>query len=222
MIENLKYFSKLSLSGVVSFIKINTLGSISTIAVAIIGIINLSKDINAGSSAHVSAFQFLTLTFSTRPVGFTLLCLIIFGIPVALYILGNKYVISKLTNKVIVDKSDVLIDPALDKLFNKFKEKQSDSIKNIGDYSLTKLKLIDSIKKDQTENKWLRKIIVYGMQKVKIDEMDFNKEGISFYEIFKDKTIEILKDVSEPNKNMIWLTLAVQWLVLTFIWLTKF
>lgn len=222
MTENLKYFSKLSLSGIISFLKINILGSISTVVVAIIGFIILTKNINAGSSGHVSAIPFLIMTFASRPIGSILWYIIVLGSPFLFFALGNKYVLTKLANKIIVDKSDTLINPALDKLLNKFKAKQPDTVKSVADYSMTKLKLIENIKKDETENKWLKRIIIFGMKKVKMDDVDFNKEGQNFYDILKLKTIETLKNISEPNKNILWLCLAAQWGLLAFIWLTKF
>lgn len=222
MTENIKYFSKLSLSGAISFLKINFLGSISTVAVAIIGFIILTKNINAGSSGHVSAIPFLIMTFASRPIGSILWYILVLGSPFLFFALGNKYVLTKLANKIIVDKSETLINPALDKLLNKFKTNQPNSVKTVADYSMTKLKLIESIKKDETENKWLKKIIVFGMKKVKMDDVDFNKEGQNFHDILKLKTVETLKNISEPNKNILWLCLAAQWFILAFIWLTKF
>lgn len=222
MTENLKYFSELSLSGIISFLKINILGSISTVAVTIIGFIILTKDINAGNSGHVSAIPFLVMTFFSRPIGSILWYIIALGSPFLFFALGNKYILTKLANKIIVDKSDTLISHTLDKFLNKFKAKQPNSIKSVADYSMTKLKLIENIKKDETENKWLKKIIVFGMKKVKMDDVDFNKEGQNFYDILKLKTIEILKNISKPNKNILWLIIALQWVLLAFIWLTKF
>jgi hypothetical protein len=222
MNENLKYFSKLSLLGAISFLKINMLASVSTIVVTILGFIILTKNVTIESSGHVSTISFLVMTFVARPIGSIFWYITLLGSPFIFFALGNKYVLSKVANKIIVDKSDTLLNPALDKLLNKFKSNHPNVIKNAGDYSMTKLKLMENIQKDQTENKWLRRIILFGMKKVKMDDVDFNKEDQNFYDMFKLKTIEILKDVSEPNKNMIWLTLAVQWLVLTFIWLTKF
>lgn len=221
MIENLKYFSKLSLSGIISLIKINTLGLLSTIGVALIGFIIITENSNVGSSNHVSTIPLLIMTFQTRPISSILWYITILGSPFLFYILANKYVISKLANKIIVDKSATLLNPTIDKLFDKFKAKQPYVIKNVGDYSITKLKLIENIQKDQTENKWLRRIILFGMKKVKMDDVDFNREDQNFYEIFKLKTIQTLKEISEPDRNMIWLTLAIQWVILGFIWLTK-
>ncbi|WP_136668069.1 hypothetical protein [Flavobacterium sp. H122] len=222
MTENIKYFSKLSLSGIISFLKINILTTASTVTIGIIGFIILTKNINAGNSGHVSAIPFLVMTFGARPIGSILWYIVILGSPFLFFALGNKYVLTKLANRIIVDKSDTLLNPVLDKLFNKFKANQSNTIKSAADYSMNKLKLIENIKKDKTENKWLKRIIVFGMKKVKMDDVDFNKEGQNFHDILKLKTIETLKDISEPDKTIIWITLGVQWGVLLFIWLTKF
>jgi len=83
--------------------------------------------------------------------------------------------ISKITNRVITDKADSLIIPILDKALNKFQSKQLNVLRNAGDFSMNKLKIIQAIKNDKSENKWLRKIIVFGMKKVKMDDTDFTQ-----------------------------------------------
>ncbi len=108
------------------------------------------------------------------------------------------------------------------RIFNKFQLKQPEVLKNSCDFTLNKLKIIDEIKNDQNENKWLKKIIVFGLKKIKLDDVDFNKEYQNFYNIIKEKTIQSLKDISEPSKKSIWIAIAIQWMIFMFIWFTKF
>ena len=182
----------------------------------------MTENIDAGHSGHASAIPFLTMTFFARPTGSILWYLTCICSPFIFFTLGNKYIISKLSNKLITDKSESLINPILEKVFQKFETKQPEILKNTGDFTLSRLKLIQEIKNDQTENKWLRKIIVFGMKKIKLDDVDFNHENHNFYDIVKAKTIQSLKDITEPNRNLIWTTIATQWAILLFIYATKY
>lgn len=222
MKENFTYFAKLSTIAITSFIKINFLAVFSTVIVVIIEFFLLSKSVDAGHSAHVSAIPFLVLTFFARPIGSILWYLTCIFSPFIFFALGNKYILSKLANKLITDKSESLIHPLLDKVLMKFKTKQPEVLKNSGDFTLNKLKIIEDIKNDKTENKWLRKVIVFGMKKIQLDDIDFNQDNQNFYDIIKIKTVQSLKNISEPSRKSIWITIAIQWTILLFIWLTKY
>lgn len=138
------------------------------------------------------------------------------------FTLGNKYIITKLANKLITDKSESLINPLLDKAINKFQYKQPNVVKNAGDFSINKLKIIQDIKDDNSENKWLRKIIVFGMKKINLDDVDFNQENQNFYDIIKLKTYQSLKNISEPSRKSIFIVFGIQWAIALFIWLTNY
>ncbi|ENA1795522.1 hypothetical protein ABF176_002369 [Flavobacterium psychrophilum] len=222
MNENFKYFAKLSGIAIATFLKINILAVFSTVIVIIIEFLLLTKNIDAGHSGHASAIPFLILTFFARPVGSILWYLTCICSPFLFFALGNKYIISKLSHKLITDKSESLINPLLERIFQKFKTKQPEILKNTGDFSVNKLKIIQEIKNDKTENKWMRKIIVFGMKKIKLDDVDFNKENQNFYDIIKEKTIQSLKNISEPSRKLIWITIGIQWVILIFIWVTKY
>lgn len=222
MNENLKYIAKLSASAAASFLKINILGAVSTVIVFILEFTILIKGIDAGHSAHASAIPFLLIMFFARPVGSVLWYVTCLASPFIFFLFGNQYIISKITNKVITDKADSLIIPILDRFLNKFHWKQPDVLRNTGDYSMNKMKIIQAIKNDKSENKWLRKIIVFGMKKVKLDDIDFTQENLNFYDIIKVKTIQALQNISEPSRSMLWIAIGIQWVFLLFIWLTKF
>lgn len=222
MKENLKYIAKLSTTALFSFLKINILATFSTVIVAIIGFFLLTKNINAGNSGHASPLPFLLMTFLARPLGSILWYLICLGSPFLFFTLGNKYILQKLASKIITDKSESAINPLLEKVLQKFKTKQPEVLKNTGDFSVNKLKLIQEIKNDQSENNWLRKIIVFGMKKIKLEDVDFSKEDQNFFDIIKEKTIQSLQNITKPSRKPIWIAIAIQWIILLFIWLTKY
>lgn len=220
MKDQIKYAAKLSASAALSFVKLNLLGAVSTITVIIIEFILLSKNINVGKSGHVSALPFLGMLFLLRPVGAVIWYLTIAASPVLFFILGNKYIITKLINRIVKDKSTDLIHPLLDKLFAGFKAHQPELIKNGADYSMVKLKLMQSVK-ETPENKWTKRVILYGLKKAQLDGIDFTADDQNFYTILKTKIITALEDVSSPNKKPFWIIITVQWIGLLIIWLTN-
>lgn len=222
MKENFKYIAKLSATAFSSFIKINGLGLFSTLLVVIIGFILLVKNSPIEYSEESTAISYLSSVFSDRPIGCILCLLILIGSPFVFFTLGNKYILIKLIDKLLKDKSESLINPLLDRIILKLKAKQPIVLRNVGDFSINQLKLIQEIKNDKAENKWLRKIIVFAMEKIKLDEVDFSQENMSFYEIIKDKTLQSLKDIAEPSRKLIFIAIGIQWTLLLFIWLTKY
>lgn len=119
MTEHLKYFAKLSSISIFSFLKINFLGSFTTIIIAIIGFIDLTKDINVGSSGHFSAIPFVIMTFANRPIGSILWFLVCVLSPFLFFAIGNKYILNKIANKIVNEKFETLIYPLLDKVLSK-------------------------------------------------------------------------------------------------------
>jgi len=75
------------------------------------------------------------------------------------------------------------------------------------------LKILQEIR-DSKENKWLKKIIIYGFKKVELDEIDFKNENVSFTEILKGKIIDKLEDISQPSRLFFYLILGWQALIL--------
>jgi hypothetical protein len=222
MNENLKYFAKLSGSALASFLKINILVAVSTVTVIIIEFFLLSKNIDVESSGHASAIPFLAMMFVARPIGSILWYFTCIGSPFLFFMLGNKYIISKIANKLITDKSEKLINPLMDRILMNFQKKQSEIVRNSGDFAMAQLKLVQEVRNDKSENRWLKKVLVFGLKKINLDDVDFNSENLSFPQIIKAKTIQSLQDISAPNRNLILIPIACQWIILLFIWFTNF
>ena len=127
-----------------------------------------------------------------------------------------------MAHKLISDKSESLMHPLLEKLVNKSRERQPELLKNTGDFSIKKLRLMQEIKNDESENKWLRKVIVFGMKKINLADVDFNPKNQNFFDLIQAKTLQSLKNISMPSRRLIWITLAIQWAILIFIGLTKY
>jgi hypothetical protein len=217
MNDNLKYVTKLVSSSTFSFFKINIIGQL---LVALISVLSLSVIIYQSSSGpglgHVSGGAVVLVLFALRPIGFSLVVLCLFVLPFLLFSLGNKYIISKTINKLLSDKGEVLLFPIIDKVLNKVKTKQPDLLKQGADKTKLQLRLIQEIR-DSNDNKWLKKIIIYGFKKISLEDIDFKDENVSFTDIIKDKIITGLKNVSQPSRNFFWIILGIQITVLILV-----
>ncbi len=222
MNENVKYITRLSAGSALSFIKITALTGLTTAVVLVAGLILLSNDVDVGSSGHVSAIPFLVMMFVLRPVGSVLWALAITVVPAMLFALGNKYIISKAASRLVKDKSETLIVPILDKALLKLQSAPPAGLQKAGGMALSKLQIIQSIKDDKTANKWLRRIVVLGLKKVNLNEVDLSADPAKLGMLLKSRAIESLQNLVAPSKTGIWLLIGFQWTVLLFIWATNY
>ncbi|MFB9107385.1 hypothetical protein [Flavobacterium gyeonganense] len=212
MIDNLKYTTKLFSSAAFSFLKINIIGQllICALSVATLLIFLFQSADGPGAPGGLTIIPITMTLFFERPIGFTLTTLSIFVLPFILFSFGNKYIISKTTNKLLSDKGEKLLFPIIEKVLGKIKTNQPGLLKKGADNTKLKLRLIQEIKDSKESNKWLKKIIIYGFKKINLDDVDFTNENISFVDIIKEKTISGLKDVSNPSRNFFWIIIGIQ------------
>ncbi|PBJ07338.1 hypothetical protein [Flavobacterium sp. ACN6] len=215
MTDNLKYVTKLFSSATFSFFKINILGQLLSAIILVISFFTIIYQ-SSPRMGHVNGSAVLVILFALRPIGYTLTVISLFAVPFLLFSLGNKYIISKTIHKLLADKGETLLFPIIDKVLEKIKLNQPDLLKQGTDKTKLKLKLLQEIR-DSKENKWLKKIILYGLKKVNLDEIDFTDENVSFSAIIKDKIITGLKNVSQPNRNFFWIILGIQLIIMTLL-----
>lgn len=215
MIDNLKYTAKLFGTASFSFLKINILGQLLLAFIEIGSLFAIIYQSSPGT-AHTNGTAAIMVLFALRPIGFGLTVLSLFIVPFLLFSLGNKYVISKTINKLLSDKGEIILFPVIDKVLSKIKSNQPDLLKKGTESTKVKLKLIQEIR-DSKDNKWLKRIIIYGFKKVNLDDVDFQDENVSFSEIIKNKIITGLKNVSQPSRNFFWIILGIQLTILILI-----
>lgn len=220
MNENIKFITKLISKSAISFLKINLLGQLLIISIAIatiIMIINQTFEIGAdGESADVKGFATIVFLFSSRPVSFSLAVLSAIICPILLFSLGNKYIILKAINRIISHKGENILFPIIDKVVNTIKSKQPELFQKGADKMKLQLKLFQEIK-DSNDNKWLKKIMIYALNKIDLNTVDFKDESVSLSEIIKNKIIDSLKNVSKPNRNFFWIIIGFQVTLLVLI-----
>jgi hypothetical protein len=218
MKEKTIYVAKLTTSSIFSFIKINAIGAMSSSLIFILGFIILSKNVNPSHSEHSSVIPYLLMIFAVKPITSILFYITLLASPLLFFFLGNKYILSKVINKVLQDKSEKYIYPILDKILIKVKDSKDNLLKNGENYNDVKKKIIQQLK-NENENKWIKKIIEYSLKKINLDDVDFRNENLSIIEILKSKIIQVLQNISEPSRQSIWILLATQWIILLLIWI---
>lgn len=221
MKEKTIYVAKLTTSSIFSFIKINVIGAMSTSLILILGFIILSKNINPGHSEHVSVIPYLAMIFAVKPISSILFYITLIASPLLFFFLGNKYILSKVINKVLKDKSEKYIYPILDKILIKVKDSKDNLLQNGENYNDVKKKIIQQLK-NENENRLTKKVIEYGLKKVKLDDVDFRNENLSIIEILKSKIIQVLQNISEPSRQSLLVLLATQWIILLLIWILPY
>lgn len=207
MKTQLSYLKKLSVLGTKSLVKYYLLAIVSTLLYLVVGSLQFKASHEAFFSTvspAQAAAKFIWL------IGLILL-------PVLLFIFSNKYVFSKIASLVVEERQDDLILPAFDNVMLVFQSNQPDVIQNVADYSFAKLKLINDVKNTKIENPWVKRIVVFGLNKVKFDALDLDKND-SFYAIVRSKFIQVLEILTEPSSKSFWLCILVQWLILLIVW----
>ncbi|RYD97260.1 MAG: hypothetical protein EOP54_11475 [Sphingobacteriales bacterium] len=218
--NNLSYFAKLSGVFAGAFIKSSLLGALSTILIFIVGLIRLGKEMSAGAAARASEFPFIVAAFIARPVGATLLLLVLVLSPFIIYGLSSRYALAKVAAKLLKDKGFNYLDALLDHLLAQFKNLQPRALETGLNWSVEKLKALDSLK-NSSENFVTKKLIGYALGKVSLDEVDLQQESFSLADVVKSKVLNTIEEIATPSLQPLWLLIGVQWLILLLIWFTR-
>jgi len=218
MKENLQYTAKLAGLAVLTFLKINVPGLLLIgifFGATLVTLLFQFAD-GASAGAHAGGEAAVLLIFFARPLASSVALITYFASPFLLFWLGNKYIITKLINKVISDKGENILFPLLDKVLNKLQEKQPALFAKGSDKALLKLKMVQEIKQS-TENKWFKRIILFALKKVHLSELDLADENRSFNDVVKKSTLTVLKSITEPSRSFFWIICGAQVLVFLLI-----
>jgi uncharacterized membrane protein required for colicin V production len=213
MKESLQYIAKLTTTGFISFLKINILGLVSCFAALMLQWRFLKQSMLAEGITNTG----LSNVFTQRPIGALFLLFTAFGLPFIIFLLGNKYVVSKLSHQLVNDKSGTYLAPLLDKVLAKVNGPQGGIIKKGADFAVNKMKIVQTLQAE-TEHKWLKRIVAFGLERVHLDDVDFQQDHLSVNKVVRNKTIEALQDMIAPSKIWLWAALAAPWLLVLFAW----
>lgn len=214
--DHLKYFSKLSAAFVLSIFKIYAIGLISTIVTLILGIYILSDRLGP-SLGHTGAVAFLITTIKAKPVSAVIFYLLMIIAPFLTIVFASKYAMSVVISKLLQDHSKTIVIPFIDKVIGVFKAKQPTVIRTSADFAIAKVKLLNEFK-NSSENKILKRILGYALNKIKFDELNLGDENADFSEIIKTTLIEKLHELAEPSAMLFYIYIGLQWISLILLY----
>jgi hypothetical protein len=218
--DRIMYGAGLAASAAFSFIKINLLGGLSTgLAVAVMFLLMSFQGFDDGPGpAHASGWAPIVVLFTMRPMAFILAIAILFVSPFALFALGNKYILMKTASRMIKDNGEPLLFPLIDTAVLKIRQGQPELLRKGGDTLKTKLRMIQAVK-DSNENRWTKRITIWGLKKADLHEVDFGAEDLSIMQTIRDRVVVALHTFSTPSRKFFWIILAIQWcaVILTLV-----
>ncbi|WP_336703847.1 hypothetical protein [Chryseobacterium indologenes] len=214
--DHLKYLSKLSAVFIFNVLKIYVIGAISTIIVLVLGIYILAEKLGP-SLRHSGAGGFLITTITDQPVSASIFYLLIIIAPIFTVIFATKYAMSVVINKLLQDHSKTIVTPFIDKVISTFKAKQPAVIRTSADFAIAKVKLLNEFR-SSSENRILKKILGYALNKIKFDELNLAQENADFSEIIKTTLIEKLYELAEPSAMLFYIYIGLQWFSLILLY----
>lgn len=214
--DHLKYFSKLSAVFIFSLFKIYAIGIVSTIATLVLGIYILAESLGA-SLGHSSGLAFIIATVMAKPVSAGIFYLLIIIAPFVIAIFATKYAMARIISRLLKDHTKTILVPFIDKVLDKFKTNQPTVVRTSADYALAKVKLLNEFR-NSSENKILKRILSYALNKIKFDELNLGEENVNFYDIIKTTLIEKLHELAEPSAMLFYIYIGLQWISLALMY----
>lgn len=212
-LDRVKYGAGLAASAAFSFLKINLLGGLSTaLSVTCILLLVVGQSFEGGGPGHAGAWAVVVALFSVRPVAMVLATLLFFASPFVLFALGNKYILMKLAGRLLNDNGEAYLYPLIDKALSKVRTEQPELMRKGGDSLKARLRLIQSMK-DQQENKWTKRITLWGLKKADLSNVDFGAEDLSLTQVIRDRIISALRSSTTPSRKFFGIIVGLQWLV---------
>jgi len=206
MNANISYIKKLTILATKNLFRYYLLAILSTVLYMIVGYLLLRSN-----------SSFFSMHGQAQTIGKFLWLIGLILLPILLFLFSNKYVFATVAGKVVQERQDDLIVPVLDKVLLVFQSNQPDLVQNAGDYTFAKLKLINQVKNTKIENPWIKRIVVFGLNKISFESLDLDNNN-NFYDIVKSKFIAVLEMLTESDNRPFWICIAIQWLIILFIW----
>lgn len=216
IIDHFKYFSKLSAAFILSLLKIYAIGILSTITILVLGIYILAETLGS-SLGHSGGVGFIVATVMAKPVSAGLFYLLIIVAPFVIAVFATKYAMSVVISSLLKDHSKTILIPFIDKVLDKFKTNQPTVVRTSADYALAKVKLLNEFR-NSAENKILKRILGYALNKIKFDELNLGDENVNFYDIIKTTLIGKLHELAEPSAMLFYIYIGLQWVSLILLY----
>lgn len=216
MMDQVKYFAKLSSIAVFTLVKLYAVAMFSSVA-SLVACVLITVFYAPGAAPHASGTAAILVLVTTRP-WHCILTLLIVASGVVLVVLSGKYTVSKVIHRIVTDKSESTILPFLDKAIEKFRKRRPAMVDRASDSAMTKLRLVQEAK-NESDNRWLRGALVLAFKKARLDDIDLAKDDTHLSEVIRDRTMLALQEMSKPSKTLFWAFIVVQWISVLVAWM---
>lgn len=134
---------------------------------------------------------------------------------IALYfIVANKTSLQTVIYSIWNSKLSGYVKPKIESYLKMFSENQPNWLKEVSSPVKLKLKLLDTVKRDTKTPAIQKKVIRYGLKKVKLDDVDFQQENISLSEILGSKINGQISAVAKPSYRLFFIMTGLQFILL--------
>ena len=206
MQEEIKIIAGISAKSSLKWLFVMISGNVFTV---ICFLMILFQNADFAGGGHGNAYAFITGLFFNNICGFILFA----GAPIfafLYFLIANKAAIQQMIyltwkNKTFADYIDAKVILLTDKLVgaNHWTTAMSNE-------SMLRLKLLEANKNDKETSRIKKKIINYLFQKIKLDDVDFNKEDLKLSGIVSLKINQFISEAVEPSLLFFWLLLLLQ------------
>lgn len=213
LLGNIKIFAKISGKASLAWIKVMLIGAVIMIVDLVIAIILLGDNTGGGfpASAHAGILGAVMGFILLFVVEFWTALLLTVGIlaPVLFIVLANKNAIASAVYNVWKYKIADFIEPKIDLYIDKILQKQPDFLKNITDWSVVKVKLLDTINNDSQTPKLQKRIIKFVLKKIKMDDVNFKDPNTNLNSILSLKIKQFIAGFAEPDLKLVWIIVGI-------------
>ena len=213
LLGNIKLFGKISAKSLFAWLKVAFIGAIIMIVDIIIAVILFGDNPGGGfpAAAHGGILGAIVGFFVLFTVEFWTALLLTVGIlaPILFIILANKNAIATAIYNVWKFKLADFVEPKIDFYIDKILQKQPDFLRNITDWSVVKVKLLDTINNDSETPKLQKRIIKFVLKKIKMDDVNFKDPNTNLNSILSLKIKQFIAGFTEPDLKLVWIIVAI-------------
>lgn len=205
MHEDLKLYAKITGKALLKWALVVTSGL--TLTIVFFFFILFQNSAGAGGG-HGSALAFVINLAAGNPCGFVLFA----GAPVFTFLyfmVANKITIQSVIYDMWSKKASGFVEPTIKKIADRLTSKQN-WINDVSNEALLRARLLDANKNEKTTSKTNKKVTNYILKKIRLDDIDFGNEKLSFANIISDKLKNYISEATKPSFLFFWLLFLLQ------------
>jgi len=136
---------------------------------------------------------------------------LLLGAPLFIFfyiVLANKIAIHYMIFQIWKNKAINYVEPAVKQIVERANS-QHNGTERIADSAMLKARLLQEIRQDKRTSPINKRVISYGLKKIRLDDIDFANEKVSLPTIISDKLKAYISETAEPGYLLFWLLLTI-------------